>query len=221
MATSRSVHPGRSAKLAAWISGGIYTIALWLAGISLQSTVVRILAFVPPIIGFAVFAFDKWIWKWPFVHALTGRPRIDGSWIGTLQPTDKSDIPPGGNRGPIEVGLVIEQTFWSVAVTLYTAESRSLSTSATLLPDGDGGSSFVLAYTYANVPRAEHRDRSHPHAGAARIAVTGAKPCEIDGTYWTDRLTMGSMDLRFVDHLTSHGSLKAIRDAEASGRGTK
>jgi hypothetical protein len=139
------------------------------------------------------------------VHRLVRRPRIDGTWLTTLTPHPDSHIPDGGNRGPIQAAVLIEQTFWSVHVTLLTAESRSVSTSASL--HGVTRQQAVLTYTYANEPDQQHRPRSQPHAGASQFNVTGREPQQMTGNYWTARLTVGDMAMSLLNRRTDYPSL--------------
>ncbi len=83
--------------------------------------------------------------------------------------------------------MLIEQTYWSVSVTLLTAESRSISTSAAI--HSKSRQQSVLAYSYATEPDLQHRPRSHPHVGASQFNLPGREPEEMTGTYWTVRLT--------------------------------
>lgn len=185
-------------------------LALYLSGIHLDDSTRRVLAYVPSASVVLVVSFDLWIWKWPGVHKLAARPRIDGTWRTTIRPHKNSRIPKGGNRGPIESALVVEQTFWTVSVRLLTVESSSMSEVASLRSHGDSREQRILTYTYRNEPRAEHRARSAPHRGACEFAVIGRLPKNISGTYWTDRFTVGDMNLAFVDRRTDRESLADV-----------
>jgi len=185
----------------------IYAVAQAPSPFNMVSTVISA---VPALIGFALVAFDKWLWKWPGVNRLTGRPRIGGTWIARITPGPGSRIPPGGNWGPIPAVIVIEQSFWSVHVRLYTAESESLSTTASMIPRGDGSEGQCLASVYQNKPDPAHRDRSPIHEGACNLNFIGRKPATADGNYWTDRLTAGGILIRLIDRKTDRGRLDCM-----------
>lgn len=56
---------------------------------------------------------------------MTGRPHLYGTWRASITPSPGSRIPEGGNIGLISAAVVIEQTLWTVAVSLHTPESSS------------------------------------------------------------------------------------------------
>ncbi|WP_455768913.1 Cap15 family cyclic dinucleotide receptor domain-containing protein, partial [Micromonospora aurantiaca (nom. illeg.)] len=131
------------------------------------------LTYLPTFLIIGVVAFDLWVWKWPGVARISNHPRIGGTWRARLQPHPDSHIPENGNRGPIEAAMIIEQTYWTLAIRLLTSESASISTSATLRPEGDSKEQRILAFTYRNAPKYEYRPRSQPHGGAVNLAITG------------------------------------------------
>jgi hypothetical protein len=189
--------PSRPVRVAVTATTAVYGLALYASGFRFDDGIKQALAYIPVLAVFAVVAFDLWIWKWPGIHRLVQRPRIDGAWLTTLTPHPDSRIPDSGNRGPIEAAVLIEQTFWSLNITLLTAESRSISTSAAI--HNRTRQQSRLMYTYENEPDQKHRPRSQPHAGASQVNLTGRVPTEMTGTYWTARLTVGDMSLSLVD----------------------
>jgi SMODS-associating 2TM, beta-strand rich effector domain len=173
-------------------------------------------AYLPAAAGLLAVLWDASAWHWPGLRRLAKRPVVYGTWAAVLSPSADSCIPRGGNRGPIKAFVVIVQTFWSVHVTLHTAESTSRSTAASLRDLGGGQQG--LAYTYGNTPRQEHLHRSPKHAGASDLIVVGTAPEEITGMYWTDRLTHGDMDLVLVDRKTDRPNFAACAAAAAAAR---
>lgn len=210
-------HPAPTVRYAVSGSSAAYGLALYLADLRLDTTTKQVLAYLPAVAALVVVAFDLWIWKWPLIHRAVSRPRIDGTWLGTLTPDSESQIPPGGNRGPITTAVMIDQTYWSVTATLLTAESRSNSTSAAIIANGGSRTQRVLAYTYRNEPAQEHRHRSQPHVGASEFHISGRSPEEMSGTYWTARFSAGDMNLRLLNRKNDYPNLAAVlRDAEAA-----
>lgn len=177
------------------------------SGVTLEDSTQRLLAYIPSVLVLLTVAFDLWVWKWPGVHRLVGRPRVDGTWRTTIRPHEKSRIPKNGTRGPIASAVVVEQTFWTVTVRLLTTESSSMSEVASMRAHGESREQHLLTYIYRNEPKQEHRPRSSPHRGACEFTVVGRVPKTISGTYWTDRLTVGDMDLVLVDRRKDRKSL--------------
>lgn len=198
----------------------LYTVAMYVTNASLPSNAAKLVSYIPSIVGWGLLAFDLWGWRlWP-IHLVVGRPRLDGAWLGTLTPSSASHIPMGGNRGPIEIALVIEQTYWSIGVTLMSAESASQSTATSIRSDADSPGRRILSYAYANTPAQKHQPRSRQHFGAVRLRIAGRLPTEMNGTYWTDRLTAGDMNLVFVDRENDYASLDAVKAASKSKTNT-
>ena len=196
------------ARWGATVLSIVYAIALYATGVHPQAGIGKAISYVPTVISLAVVAFDKWLWRLPGIHRLVDRPRLDGTWKATLQPAPESLIPIEGNRGTINAYVMIEQTYWSISITLMTAESTSHSRGAvfTKVTEGDR---HCLSYVYGNRPRQEHVFRSPPHSGSVEWAVSGRIPREILGHYWTDRLTTGDMKLYFISRTSDHDSFQA------------
>jgi hypothetical protein len=207
--------PGKLARVIIAVVTGLYTFVLFLTGNPLEHGARQAVSYVPTFVGFGVILFDVWLWRCPGVHFFVGRPRIDGTWLATLQPSADSHIPEGGNRGPIEAAVVIEQTYWSLAATLMTKESTSQSYTASLRADAESRGRRLLTYSYGNVPEQAQRPRSQPHLGATQLRVTGRLPTELTGSYWTDRLTRGDMRLTFFSRERDYPTLDAVLKAGA------
>lgn len=192
----------------------IWAAVLFLTGLDLDYDFRQLLAYVPSLVGFAVVAFDLWLWKIPAVSKVTGRPRIYGTWQARLTPNTNSRIPEGGNWGPIIGAIVIEQTFWTMAIRFHTDQSSSSSTTAAFVTAPDSKQSRDLYFTYANRARQEHNERSYPHHGTTLLQVTGIDPKTLDGSYWTDRLTAGDITLTLVDRKVDRPASETARLAQ-------
>jgi hypothetical protein len=205
--------PGRVIRITATLVSVAYAVVLAVSGIHLQTAAKQVVAYIPTAIGLGLVLFDKVAWRWPGIHMFSGRPRIDGTWRGTLIPNPESKIPGGGNRGPIDAAVLVTQTYWTLHVTLMTAESSSDSTVATIRRVGESRSRSRLTYAYLNEPRQEHRPRSNPHGGATTLDRTGRLPDQMTGAYWTDRLTAGDMTLTRLTRDTGFNTLKEVNEA--------
>jgi hypothetical protein len=154
----------------------------------------RLVAYLPTLAAVTVVAFDLWIWRWPVIGSWTHRPRLQGDWTVSIAPRADSKIP-GGTAEKRFATATIDQSFWTIGVTLETEESVSATLSATLERITARSSVSRLSYTYLNTPDAAVRPSSPTHLGAVQVLVRGKYPRELRGTYWTDRLTAG--DIRF------------------------
>lgn len=203
------------ARRVATAVGTVYAVALFLSGVSIEPQLKHLLAYLPTLTVFALVAFDKWMWRWPGIRQIAGRPCIGGCWLASLQPRDGSAIPEGGNWGPIDAVVIIEQTFWSLSIRLMTDQSSSVSTAAAIIRNGDSQQHRRIVYAYVNTPKQAHQPRSWPHFGAGEIEVAGLTPTRLTGSYWTGRLTVGDMTLRRFTRRTDFGSLQDAQRAEA------
>lgn len=199
-----------SVRVTAVVLNAVYSAVLFVSGVELDSLIKRALALLPAALALIVVVFDKWAWKWPVVLTWAHVPRVGGLWIATLTPHAESRIPDGGNRGPIEAYVVIEQTFWTISVAQFTAESSSYSRTATFLRHGQSAQR-TLSFLYDNDPRQEHRSRSPRHVGACELKTPQGSPSSLEGSYFTDRYTQGEMTLRLIDRSTNYVDFKAAK----------
>jgi hypothetical protein len=213
------MHPSKAVRTVVLVVTTLYMVVLALAHATLTSWASRVLGLVPTGIGYGLVVFDLWAWRFSLINPFVGRPYIAGTWYGTLEPSGESVNPQAGNRGLIPTALVIEQSYWSIALTLMTAESSSRSTSAAIRTDAENSARRVLAYSYANEPDQKHLARSRAHLGAAHLRVVGRAPKEISGSYWTNRFTAGDMTFRFVTRKVDFPTLDSVVTA-ATDNGT-
>lgn len=183
-----------------------------------QRWLLRALMATPSLAGYALLIFDKWAWRSCLIHWMVGRPRLDGTWLGTVTPNKASRIPAGGATGPIPAALVIHQTYWTLGVSLITRHSRSESRSALLRSQPDAPERRELFYVYQNHTNASEQPRSMDHLGASRLFVVGRTPMKLHGVYWTGRLTMGGMVFAFVDRRQDYADLEEVEAASARSR---
>jgi hypothetical protein len=190
--------------------GVVYSLVLFSSG-SDSATLFRYLVSGLPTLAVAlVLVWDLWMWRLPGVRRLTHRPRIEGLWHGFLQPTAESQIPAGGNRGPIPIFLIVRQSYWSLHLRQFTAESASDST-AYFWVRVPGTSVDRLSFLYGNQPRPSERPRSSPHQGSCSFDNQSLCPSTIHGVYFTDRYTQGAIALTFVDRSNGYGSFDEVQ----------
>lgn len=141
-----------------------------------------------------LLVFDRVAWRWPLVGHLAHRPDLRGTWAGTLQSDWKG--PDGHAIGPIRVFLVVHQTFGDIHIRLLTPESASVSLNAVIEQAQDDR--YAVTAIYRNEPKREVRHRTPIHHGGLRLSVVGVDGTGLQGEYWTDRHTSGSMDLSLL-----------------------
>lgn len=168
-----------------------WAAAFIIGGDKLPPRIFGSLGTVTTVAGFAVFVLDKWAWSWPGVSHVLKRPDLRGTWAGTITPLDPTTRQP---KAPIEAYAVVRQSFTSVHLRLFTAESVSITLAADFVDEGDGV--LILATVYRNEPKLSVTDRSAVHHGGTKLRLAAADGTALDGSYWTDRWTCGEMILR-------------------------
>lgn len=147
------------------------------------------------IAALTLIAFNRWVWRWPGVRKLHGRPLLHGTWHGHVASSWSAGGQDPRGAATASVFLVIRQKFWDVSVRLITAESssRSLIAGVTRGPDGV----CELIYVYGSTPQAGVRERSAPHHGSSVLTAPSDPSEGLHGQYFTDRNTTG--DMHFPD----------------------
>ena len=92
-----------------------------------------------------------------------------------------------------KIKIKIRQRFLQIQVLIETNESYSNSICASFDFDEMRGHK-ELVYSYINVPDVTIRGRSQIHYGTARLRYK-EKDKTLEGTYWTDRKSVGDMIL--------------------------
>jgi len=179
-------------------------VAIWAAVLFFSRTSLKIeweaikkLPDVVTIYVLLVLIFTNWAWRLPiFKGWLVPFPDLQGTWKGTLQSTW---IDPATSQKiqPKDVMLVIKQTFSNISCVMYTDESNSFSNTAQINQDDDSGI-FRLSYNYTNRSKANVRDRSAIHDGAAILKVITEPEKSLEGEYRTSRKTTGDISVKFI-----------------------
>lgn len=140
-----------------------------------------------------LLVFDAWAWRLPIFRSwLIKRPVLHGTWKTELQ-SDWTNPETGEDAPTIHCFMVIRQTASKVSIRLVTPESKSETVSAGIEVCSDG--TFELSCTYRNKPKAMYRHRSEVHYGAMLLGIENQMPQRLEGEYWTDRKTTGSVSL--------------------------
>lgn len=134
--------------------------------------------------------FEKCAWKWRvFRKWLVQTPYLGGEWNGSVKYEDN------GCLRQKKVEVVVKQSFLYLSVSLKTNESSSSTISSSFNIDNERNI-CQLWYVYRNEPNISIREKSSIHYGTARLDVNSNDLLE--GCYWTDRQTRGSMLLNKV-----------------------
>lgn len=214
------VTPTTLGRIIAIAVSGIYSVVLFFIGFDAPVWWRYFISALPLLIAGLVMLWDLWAWHLKGVRGRGRRPDLRGFWRVSLTPHRESHIPAGGNRGPIDGFLEVRQTFWTFHVSFYTEQSSSVSTAWawTHTPSSDVDS---VTFTYDNTPRPSERPRSERSAGTCVLTPANVEPDEVEGTYFTDRLTMGDLVLTRVDRSRGHTSYQAAVKYAASKESKK
>lgn len=142
--------------------------------------------------GFFYWLFDRFIWKWNWIHRLqiTRIPDLSGVWHGQVNPaeTDAST----GLETKTAITITIQQTWTSLLVAGQTKLSKSRSISGSLVTADECSAS----YEYVNEPAPSAPSTMHMHRGTAILYIdkTGTK---LNGEYYSgrDRQNFGTIQL--------------------------
>jgi hypothetical protein len=139
--------------------------------------------------------FMKWLWRWkPLQGWLVPFPDLNGTWQGNIQ-TNWKDTE-GKTPGPIPAILTIKQTFGRQSCVMRTGEMVSHSYLEGFCIDKDA-QVRRLCYSYTSKPKTALRNRSTPHDGTMLFNIVGDPVSKLEGEYWTQRQTTGSVELTF------------------------
>ncbi|MEQ8246667.1 MAG: hypothetical protein RID42_03215 [Alphaproteobacteria bacterium] len=181
-----------------FIVGLVWLVLLVIDGAAVELSWLPRLTGVVPVLLVALGIFDRWLWKLPWINGwFAKRPVLCGTWEVTLQ-TEWRDPETGEVPGPNICYMAVRQTFSFLSMRLMTKESASELVAERIVQAEDGV--FRILGVYTNKPRVAVRHRSEIHFGALLLDVQGEPPTSLEGEYWTDRSTRGSMN--FTRHKT-------------------
>ena len=181
-------------QLITFIAIWVLLILLSTRTLSISWEAVKLLPEVVTIYTILYLIFVKWAWRLSFLQGwLVPFPDLGGTWQGTLHSTWQNPET-GSTPPPIPIILVIKQSFETISCVLYTKESSSYSTAALLSEEDDSGIKR-LSYVYTNTPELTARGRSPVHDGAAILRIITTPERSLQGEYWTNRKTTGTISL--------------------------
>jgi hypothetical protein len=175
---------------------GVWLLALWIQGMPILSAdFVKPFSLVVGAITLLITLFNKYLWSLRVFRGWYVKlPDLRGTWKVELK---SSWINPetGESISPIVGYAVIRQSLTSLSLRLMTKESRSVLIAYSIEQQEDEDL-FKLVGVYRNEPQIELQGvRSEIHHGSFALEVHGSPVYELQGHYWTDRGTKGSMKL--------------------------
>jgi hypothetical protein len=190
---------------------GISLLWLWVRGEQpTLGSVAATLGTVVTVLYGALLLFGLYMWSWRICRGwLVKRPDLRGSWRATLHsdwinPKTNQKIP------PIEAYVVIRQTLTTLSMRTFTERARSVLVAHAIEPEPDG--LFSLSAVYRNSPKIEYQEASEGaiHHGALLMEVHEVRPTRLEGHYWTDRGTRGTIQLEYksANHYSSFEDAK-------------
>jgi hypothetical protein len=170
-----------------------WVIALSIWGTQISSAQLAPFGSVVGAVTVTIAVFNRYLWHCPVFYGwLVNKPNIKGTWLVEL----RSDyVNPSTNEqiGPIRCFMVIRQSFGALSIRLVTKESKSESLTASITQNQD--ETYEVSAVYRNSPSPDFRHRSEIHHGALTLHTSKRKPSYIEGQYWTDRKTKGTLKL--------------------------
>ncbi|MBC2858364.1 hypothetical protein H7H34_04875 [Stappia sp. 28M-7] len=171
----------------------VWGVSLWILGIELTWDHAKPYSLTVVVLTSAVWVFDRYLWKiWP-VSVFCKRPNLNGTWQATLQ-SSYADPETAKKAHPIEGYAAIRQTFSSMSIRLMTEQAESFLVASDFNLHNDG-TAYIYG-VYQSDPNILLRSNvSEIHYGSFKYKVVGKPPFELNGHYWTDRNTNGSIIL--------------------------
>lgn len=207
-------------------SGLVWFCIATVSGLNMQN-LVDFMRPIPKVVTTDVLLvgiFMKWLWRWQLLQGwLVPFPDLNGTWQGHIQ-TNWKDAE-GRTPGPIPTILTIKQTFGRMSCVMRTGEMESHSYLEGFCIDKEA-QIRRLCYSYTSKPKAALRSRSTPHDGTMLFNIIGTPVRKLEGEYWTQRQTNGSVALIFrdkelVDELPHDLSAHPMAAGDTEERGDK
>lgn len=143
--------------------------------------------------GIILGIYNYWAWRFIGIRAWVAKtPDLSGTWQFKLQ-SEWVD-PKTSQRVPEINGYAqVDQTAGHFTLRMFTIESHSKTIAYAFAYDQ---SVYTLSIVYENKPNIRFRqNRSRFHLGAATFLVRSVYPDRIEGEYWTERETIGTLRL--------------------------
>jgi hypothetical protein len=182
---------GASLSILIVIITTVWAAGLWALGIPLSWDHAKPYTFTVTTVTLLLWLFDTHLWRRDPFRRIVKTPDIQGTW--RVQLCSAYINPTTGERKDPLVGYVsVSQKLSHLSLRLMTIESNShLIAHSFLFPDDQA---VELTGVYQSDPSIHLRGKvSEIHYGAFKVRISGHPVDRIEGHYWTDRNTTGSI----------------------------
>lgn len=142
--------------------------------------------------------FQRYLWKWWRFPRWINRPVVAGVWIGRLASDYSGEADKAGPGLIIPIAFVIRQTMTTITIQSFTERQEGESTVEALLLSPRIGQ-FCLTYVFEL--KNSYPGKTMLTRGAGRLGLF-QKYTRLEGNYWTDSPTHGTLKLVRVSETT-------------------
>lgn len=169
-------------------------------------------------ISFFWIFYIKWGWKIPLINNIISKPNISGTWKGYLQSDWKDDK--GEGIGAKDMYITIRQDFLKTHITTFTDNFIGVSYVESILVDKSKG---VRKIIYLYKKETSDFGKQENNEGATELRIIKKEytlweiikikikrdkktPMKLEGTYWTNIKTNGSLEFERISskHIESY-----------------
>jgi hypothetical protein len=198
-------------RIAIFLSAAIALVAVWVTTGKFDVTYTKAIVSASSIVIIGLLAFDSWAWRfWPF-RLVVSKPILHGTW----KLEQRTSYEPRANE-MMEAYLVIDQRFSGIRQIRGLYEiSTSHSLTADLAVDR---SQCTLSFIFRSEAGTMHRDSNPPSRGASVLQVGRHPWLHLQGDYWMERGTKGSVESVGYSRKL-YGTFASAQSAEFEGHG--
>lgn len=191
-------------RLIIGLAAAIALSVVWAISGKLDTAYAKATVTATSVVTLLLLAFDRWLWRYPPFRWAVRRPVLHGTW----KMAQRTTYEPRAHE-TMESYLVIHQTYSTIRVNGLYAISDSESLSADLAIEK---SRCVLSYIFRTDAHTMHRTGNPPSRGAATLKVGRQPQLHLEGDYWMERGTRGSV--KSVAHTSkTYDTFEAARQA--------
>jgi hypothetical protein len=198
-------------RIAIFLSAAIALVAVWVVTGKFDLTYTKAIVSASSIVIIGLLAFDSWAWRfWPF-RLIVRKPMLHGTWKMEQRTSYEARA-----HETIEAYLVIDQAFSGIRQIrgLYQI-SNSHSLTADLPVDR---SQCALSFIFRTEAGTMYRDGNPPSRGASVLQVGRRPRLHLQGDYWMERGTKGS--IKSVGYSRKlYGTFASAQSAEFEAHG--
>lgn len=193
-------------RIAIFLSAAIALVAVWVTTGKFDLTYTKAIVSASSVVIMGLLAFDSWAWRfWPF-RLIVRKPILHGTW----KMEQRTSYEPRANE-TMEAYLVIDQAFTGIRQIRGLYEiSNSYSLTADLSVDR---SQCTVSFIFRSEAGTMHREGNPPSRGASVLQVGRRPSLHLEGDYWMERGTKGSVkSVGYIRKL--YGTFESARSAE-------